>query len=335
MVSFTAVCRDGGLLASTPKFLVVPREHINLVYLNLVYLDGARSFDIRRDLKYDRTRLKVTAVKANDVEKHLLRYTYNFPSTLFADILALSGDIRNTMRFGSVLLSIDSNVCGDTASLDYVGKAGRARMDVYTARRRTVDVAFRFVRYPDAAGQMTGGTTHTPSYAAELVEVMNRLYLPSANIELRLKSSEFASVPRQLGPGITTVAFRNHIVPLRDPGAELTAFFVGKFRGTTDPEGQAFRDVGCLVVDDAPYTYIAPQAVAWDGSKLSPVLLPEVELSRPQDRPRSDRDLHIVLAHEIAHLLGADHNDRPDNLMSMRRLDLKLDKETVRAISHT
>ena len=27
-------------------------------------------------------------------------------------------------------------------------------------------------------------------------------------------------------------------------------------------------------------------------------------------RPKSDRDLHILLAHEIAHILGADHGSR-------------------------
>lgn len=51
------------------------------------------------------------------------------------------------------------------------------------------------------------------------------------------------------------------------------------------------------------------------------------------DRPKSDRDLHVVLAHEIAHLLGTGYNDEQDNLMSMRRQDFRLSKDTVRAIN--
>ena len=51
-----------------------------------------------------------------------------------------------------------------------------------------------------------------------------------------------------------------------------------------------------------------------------------------KNRTASERDLHIVLAHEIAHILGAGHNYGQDNLMSMNRQDLKLTKNIVLAI---
>ena len=56
-------------------------------------------------------------------------------------------------------------------------------------------------------------------------------------------------------------------------------------------------------------------------------------LKDPLGRPKSDRDLHVVLAHEIAHLLGAGHNGDPDNLMSMGRQDFKFSKDTIRQIN--
>lgn len=325
MASFTAIWKDSGLLSSMPPFLFVPWEGLGLVYLN-----GARSFDIRRDLRFDRRSLSVTAVSANDVSKHLLRYTHNFPPRLFADILALAGSVLTSIRFGSVLLSVESKVAGRTASLDYVGKTTRARMDVYAAGRRTVDVAFRFVRCQDDAGRMTGGTVHAPPYAAELIDVLNRLYLPSANVELRLRGSAFADVHRQLGSPIPTEAFRHHIAPLRDAAADVTVFFVGKFKGTSDPLGQAFKDLDCVVVDDEPWQYLAPPA-AWPRPMVSDEEI--TYAGRRLDRPRSDRDLHVVLAHEIAHILGAGHNNEPDNLMSMDRQDFRLARETVRAIT--
>ncbi len=112
--------------------------------------------------------------------------------------------------------------------------------------------------------------------------------------------------------------------------ADLTVFFVGKYKGTTDPLGEAFGDVDSVVIDDTPWQYIAPEA-NWPRPSVTDDQINYA--GRPLDRPKSDRDLHIVLAHEIAHWLGAGHNNEADNLMSMGRQDFKLSKETVRKIS--
>jgi hypothetical protein len=135
-------------------------------------------------------------------------------------------------------------------------------------------------------------------------------------------------VNRQLGNEILEGNFRNYIVPLRDQGAGLTVFFVGKWKGTTkDPLGTAFSDVKCVVVDDSPSQILAPQT-AWPPNSLT-----DEEIYQDLPRPKSDRDLHVVLAHEIAHILGANHNNEQDNLMSDNRQDLKLSKQTIIAIA--
>jgi hypothetical protein len=228
------------------------------------------------------------------------------------------------MYFGSVLLSIEGSLSGNTASLDCVRKGSLAKMDVYPAAPQTVTISFRFIRYQNEAGEMKSGTTLAPSYATELIAILNRLYLPSANTELTLKSSEFANVNEKLGDTITRNVFLQKISPLRDRTANVTVFFLGQYKGTDDPLGEAFGDLGCLVVDDSPYQYIAPVSKE-DEIKYA---------FHPLDRPKSDRDLHIVLAHEIAHVLGAGHNDEQDNLMSSKRQDFKFDKGTVRAINN-
>jgi len=324
-VHFSAVWKDSGILASMPPFLVVPLEGIGLVYLT-----GVRSLNIQQDLKFDRTNLSVTAVNAADITRQLMTYSQNFPAALRRDILKLTSGMLNSLQFGSTLLSVEGSVSGSIASLDYINKAGRAKMDVFTAKRRKVDVSFRFVRYQNEWGLPTKGTALTPSDAEGLVEIMNRLFLPSANIELTLKSSQYAMVNRQLGNEILVANFRNYIVPLRDQGAGLTVFFVGKWKGTTaDPLGTAFSDVKCVVVDDSPSQYLAPQT-AWPPNSLT-----DEEISDVQGlpRPKSDRDLHVVLAHEIAHILGAVHNSEQDNVMSDKRQELKLSKQTIIAIA--
>ena len=188
-----------------------------------------------------------------------MRYTQNFPSDALGDVLSLAVGMQNTIQFGSTLLSVEGRVSGRTVSLDYVTKTDRAKMDVYASSRTSIAVSFRFARYQDAAGQMKGGTTLVPSYADELVRILNRLYLPSVNIELRLKSSQYVDLAQKLGDSISQDSFLQNIAPRRDAGADMTVFFVGKYRGTDDPLGQAFPDIDCAVVDDSPLQYLAPQ----------------------------------------------------------------------------
>ena len=318
-IKFSAVQQDGGdFLPGDPAFLMLPYEGIGLAFL-----DGVGSVDVRHHLQFDRNSLTVTPVRSTEVSPLLMTYSQNFPRRERDTVLALSTGIGDRLFFGkTVLLSIQGSSYGETASLDYVGRAGRAKMDVYTAKRRTASVSFRFIRYQDESGNMTGGTKLLPTYAEELIGVLNRLYMPSANIELTLKTSAQAVVNRRLGTPLSKDGFLNHVAPLRDNHADMTIFFVGQYKGTTDPLGEAFKDLKCAVVDDAPHQALT--LTFDDQINYGP---------NPLARPKSDRDLFVVLAHEIAHLLGAGHNDDPDNLMSMRLQTLRLSKDTVRAFN--
>jgi hypothetical protein len=318
-IQFSPVQPDGGdFLAGDPAFLVLPYEGIGLVFL-----DGVKSVDVRRDLHFDRSSLTVTPVRSSAIFANLMSYSQNFPQRMRDTVLALAVGITDRLFFGkTVLLSIEGSSYGEAPSLDYVGKAGHAKMDVYTARRRTASVSFRFIRYQDDAGNMTAGTKLSPTYAAELIGILDRLYLPSANIELTLRTSAQANVNGPLGTPMSKASFLSQVAPLRDMGADITVFFVGRYKGTTDPLGEAFRDLKCAVVDDAPHQALT--LTRDDQINYGP---------SPLDRPQSDRDLHVVLAHEIAHLLGANHNDEPDNLMSMRLQTLRLSKDTVKAVN--
>lgn len=323
-VKFGSVWKDCGFLPGWPPFLVVPRGGIGLVYLNSV-----KTLDVVNDLKFDRSHLKVHLVGQNEVSKYLSKYRDNFPSRVGNDVSALYGGILNTMQFHSVLLAIEGAHPGKTAGIDYVHNRQSAKLDVFTAGYNSAEVSFRFIRHQNADGELKAGTIHAPSEARGWMEALQRLYQPSANVELTLKSAEYANVNRPLGDKIGAQNFRQYIMPLRDPTADITVFFAGGYKGTDDPLGEAFPDVNCAVIDDAPLQYIAPPR-NWPNQGMT---ADDYKYAYPLHRSASERDLLIVLAHEIAHLLGAGHNNVEDNLMSMGRQDFKFDKGTVRAIA--
>lgn len=318
-VKFSAVQPDGGDFQSgDPAFLIVPYEGAGLVFL-----DGVGSVDVRHDLRFDGTSLTVTPVRSTEIYPLLMTYSQNFPRRARDTVLALDIGLADRLFFGkTVLLSIQGSSYGKTISLDYVGRAGRAKMEVYTAKRRTASVSFRFIRYLDESGSMAAGTKLLPTYAEELIGVLNQLYMPSANIELTLKTSAQANVNRRLGTQLSRDTFLSQVAPLKDATADITIFFVGQYKGTIDPLGEAFGNLKCAVVDDAPHQALTPTFD--DQINYGP---------DPLARPRSDRDLHVLLAHEIAHLLGADHTSEPDNLMSDRLQTLRLSRDTVRAFN--
>jgi hypothetical protein len=291
----------------------------------LVVLGGVKSVDVRRDLKFDRTNLTVDALHPSEVMKKLMICSENFPLSVRNEVLSLTGGLQNIMQFGGSVLSVEGSVTG-SASLDYAGRSGRAKLDVVVVRRRRVTVSFRYIRYPGPDGRM-GGTGRNPAEAEQLMAVMNRFFMPSANVELVLRSARAETLQRPLGPSVTTEAFKAHVVPLRDHDADITVFFVGRWKGRDDPLGTAFLELGSVVLDDAPAQYIAPES-GWPEHQFT-----DEQIYWKKERSTgTERDLHIVLAHELAHMLGAGHNYGDDNLMSMNRQDLKLTKNIVLAI---
>ena len=87
--NYSAIWKDCGASA-TPPCLVVPYEGLGLVRLN-----GARPFDVNRDLKFDRTSLTVKVVTPADVLKTLMIYADNFPRAVHDEVLALGSTILN------------------------------------------------------------------------------------------------------------------------------------------------------------------------------------------------------------------------------------------------
>lgn len=105
-VKFSAVQPDGGdFLSGNPAFLVVPYEGTGLVFL-----DGVRTIDVRRDLHFDRSDLTVTPVRSAGIFPNLMTYSQNFPQRMRDTVLGLAMGIGDRLFFGkTVLLSIQGS----------------------------------------------------------------------------------------------------------------------------------------------------------------------------------------------------------------------------------
>jgi hypothetical protein len=210
--NYSAIWKDFGFLSATNSaspYLIVPYKGFSLVCLN-----GVRPFDVNRDLKFDRTNLTAKVVASADVLRRLMIYAENFPRTVRNEVLALGSTALNLIQSGSTLLSVEGSIAGSVTTLDCVSRSGRARLDVITAKRRKIAVSFRFVRYKGSAGQMTGGTSMDPATAENLLDVMNCLFLPSANIELTLLSARAENLHQALGSAILLENFQKHVLKI-------------------------------------------------------------------------------------------------------------------------
>ncbi len=125
-----------------------------------------------------------------------------------------------------------------------------ARLDVSVKRKKTVKIAFNFVK--DNAGH---ATTRTSASVNGWVAAMNRIFLPQANILIMKQSSRNVAVPANLG---AVVRFSTHIagapaaahewddvIALRDNTADLNLFFVWEYEQDATP-GTDHTDAGTL-----------------------------------------------------------------------------------------
>ena len=103
--NYSAIWKDCGFLGSTPPCLVVPYEGLSLVCLN-----GVRPFDVNRDLNFDRTNLTVKVVTPASVLNQLMTCAENFPQSVSDQILALGGNVRNLIQYGSPVLSVEGGI---------------------------------------------------------------------------------------------------------------------------------------------------------------------------------------------------------------------------------
>ena len=175
---------------------------------------------------------------------------------------------------------------------------------------------------------MKAGTSLDPAEAERLLAVMNRLYLPSANIELTLLSTKAENLDHALGPAVGHRQFPEIRSAAARPNGRSDRILRRQVEGHDRPAGSEFDAHKSVVVDDAPWQFIAPQT-AWPPHQVTDDQLDDLINPRrtapiatctscwPTKSPTSSAPVTTT---------------ETDNLMSMSRQDLKLNKDIVMAI---
>lgn len=213
-------------------------------------------------------------------------------------------------------------VTGKVSGL-YTIKAVHSRFkfefEVNVVSREYFTVAFKFLRHLDKDGKMTSRTIWNPSDARFLINNLNLIYSPQANVIFNNIGADWIEVGEKLGEDrLESQVFLDLIVGQKNKKADLNIFFVGNY-GVNSNEarkvvtGTYFTSEKSLVVDDKP-----------DKTRV---------IATADSEP-----FLVTLAHEVAHFLvdmnGLSekfiHHSRNNILLSENIESTKIDRNLVK-----
>jgi len=228
------------------------------------------------------------------------------------DFVAAMGGLPMAAK-GIRFVSIKGNTPGPATLTARLGKQ-TAKLDIGVLRSKTFSIAFRFLRHRDAADpQQTAGTSFKPADAQGMVDGLNSVYGPQANIAFTLANAQMVEIDSVLPQPVDDQVKDDVMVPRIDKDADITAFLVGKWwhgRLKGSPNGSHYGLAGgkhLVVMNDKP----------------SPV-------------SRENLDWFLVtLAHEVGHSIGGGHQARNRVLLADadHAESLKIDKELLKQLN--
>jgi hypothetical protein len=166
-------------------------------------------------------------------------------SDLRAELLAA---ILQEIGNGSVLYSVAAKHTGSTWL-----KAGSVKQDVYVSQPLVSEIAFKFLHYPDDDGNMMPVTHKDHAFAVEWIADLDWILGGQANVWFELVKADPVKIDRQLGSPLDDETFRKYVAPHKHPGADVTVFLVGKWKGSGHAGGTFFRDLGDVIaLSDKP-----------------------------------------------------------------------------------
>jgi hypothetical protein len=296
MPKFIELLKETGVDAQH-NFMAVPTRGSNLVGLH-----DAKHFDLR----FDKSKVEVLTVNRKQIHRvsHTLFqqfFAWNVVNDDSAKSLMFA--MHRLLSFGlhTRLLLVTGKVHGLTA-INVVHGRTTFTLDVAVVTHRIFTIAFKFLQHLDKSGNMKPRTRYNPSDARWLINKLNWIYGPQANISFEMLEAEWVRVEKVLPESLSYDSFLSNVVERKNKSADLNIFFVGSPWKGGEAGGTWFPKESTVVVEDNLSTL--PVTVHAD-----PFL--------------------VNIAHEVAHFLGAHHNDRDNVLMSMGRQSTKLDKQLV------
>jgi hypothetical protein len=300
MHSFTAVFKETGV-DPLNRFMVV-----GLRSANVVVLHDAKGVDLRVDNKKLEVH-QVTREQGNNVLSAFYDQFIKWNLVAEDSMKAYWGAMHNSLNFGlhSRLLFVTGKVPGLT-EIKAVYRGIPLTLEVAVVPHLFFTVAFKFLQHLDESGNMKVMTPWEPSDGRWLINKLNWIYGPQANITFEMVEADWVKIDKSLDQPLSEKNFLNYVVKQKNKRADLTIFFVGRWKG-----------------GEASGTYFAnEQAAVVEGNPNDPV------------GPGADPFL-VTLAHEVAHFLTFEqdsvtfHHDRPNVLLSTGLQSTKLDKQLV------
>jgi len=269
--------------------VVAPVGGFNLVYHSLGPL---------RDIRYD-----TSTVSAKDITDSF-RQTPDFaqiaksPNPLFSDNKEKNAFAKIALGgLGSQRLLAVSPVLKGAHKVTLVGARESQTITVIGVVPRPAKISFRYLKYtgpwpPDGPGTDTSrysrGVSRTKTEGAAYADEVDKILRHQALVTVSLQSSDDVNISTPFGPQVNNVFFKGTLRPLADKAADVTIFVVPFIDGA---EGREFPDdTSSVMVAENPYLILTDNSYPVDYFAM-------------------------IAAHELAHALGAPHNNLTEGLL--------------------
>lgn len=301
MTKFTGIGSETGYSdKSTKPFFIVPSRGVNLLVLRNGKGCRVRPGDSR--LAFNELSLREVNGAVRDYVYGMRYLGTNEAEETFKELWTRC---HTWMNIGARIFAIG----GKGRGLSYVEaapeKGEKIRVDVAILPHKSFTVAFRMLQHKDG-DRVRPATLHTPDQAPDLIAKLNSVFVPQLNTKFELADSRW-TVTEPLHQPITEAVFQEYILKDKHPTADVTVFFVGRWKGKdTHPNGTYFTEHDVAAIDDKP---IHPEQIT-----IAPVLM--------------------TLCHELGHFLQdrrtlVGHHGRPEVLLSSGIQGTLIDKQLV------
>lgn len=230
MASFGQVWKEWGVddELSTP-WMMVPRNGFNLVILRdgkdlTTVPENKQLIDVIdiSDPQSSASRSFLSKLQAHSSLPPVIKDTLPI---LFSGVLTLAS-------LASIRLFIVTGKSVGETIIKANDRRGveKARINVSVKRRRTVKVAFNFVKHTDASGKEVNHTSKDPSQADQWIDGMNSIFAPQTNILFEKHDARWVKYKGTLD-GVVRSKHLDDIFKERHPDSavEMNIFLVGEW----------------------------------------------------------------------------------------------------------